>query len=133
MKRAPILHPVCLVAIAVLVANDHYWKLAHPSWLTGKLSDVAGLVFFPALLAVLGRSTPRAVAIATLATAVCFALVKTWVPATDAFRWTLGFVQAPWHPQPVFAVTDPSDLLALPAVLTSWLLVPMPLRALTLT
>ena len=121
-KHPIIAHPICIAAIITLAVNDHYLKAAHPSWFTGKLSDVAGLVFFPALLAVLGKSTPRAVAIAAIATGIVFALVKTWVPATDAFRWTLGFLQSPLHPYPVDAVTDPTDLVALPALATSfWL------------
>ena len=41
------MHPVALAAIAVLVVNDHVLKSAYPGWLTGKLSDIAGLVFFP--------------------------------------------------------------------------------------
>jgi hypothetical protein len=45
------LHPVALVALAVLVAND--WALKPrfgPSAITGKLSDLAGLVFAPVVL-----------------------------------------------------------------------------------
>ena len=122
MKHPLVAHPVCIAAIAVLALNDHVLKAAYPSWATGKLSDVAGLVFFPALLAVLGASSRRAVVIATIATAICFTLVKTWVPATDAFRWVLGTIQSPRDPVPVEAVTDPTDLLALPFVLTSYAL-----------
>jgi hypothetical protein len=117
VKRPSLAEPIFVAAVAVLLVNDHYLKLAHPSWLTGKLSDVAGLVFFPALLAALTR---RSIVATTIATAVVFALVKTWPPATDAYRYALGFLQSPLHPSPVVAVTDPTDLLALPAVLTSW-------------
>src|SRR6185436_5470958 len=46
-----LLHPVVLASIALFVVNDHVFKPAHPGWLTGKLSDVAGLIFFPVLLA----------------------------------------------------------------------------------
>lgn len=50
------LHPVPLVALVVLAMNDHRWKGAGvlPEWLTGKLSDFAGLLFFPLLLTALG-------------------------------------------------------------------------------
>ncbi len=41
---------VPLLGAAVLTLNDHFLKAAHPSWLTGKLSDVAGMMFFPFLL-----------------------------------------------------------------------------------
>jgi hypothetical protein len=50
------LHPVPLVALVVLAVNDHYLKHAGilPRWLTGKLSDFGGLLFFPLLLTALG-------------------------------------------------------------------------------
>jgi hypothetical protein len=41
--------PSALLAIAVLLVNDHVLKVLAPSWLTGKLSDVAGLFFAPYL------------------------------------------------------------------------------------
>jgi hypothetical protein len=49
------LHPVPLAALVVLALNDHRWKGAGwlPMWLTGKLSDFAGLLFFPLLLTAL--------------------------------------------------------------------------------
>lgn len=50
-----LLHPGALAAVAVLVLNDWWAKRHHPSWLTGKLSDVAGLVMAPlALSAAIG-------------------------------------------------------------------------------
>lgn len=50
------LHPVPLVALVVLAVNDHYLKGRHllPMWVTGKLSDFGGLLFFPLLLTALG-------------------------------------------------------------------------------
>jgi hypothetical protein len=50
------LHPVPLVALVILAVNDHYLKGARilPIWLTGKLSDFGGLLFFPLLLTALG-------------------------------------------------------------------------------
>lgn len=46
-------HVLPLSAVALLILNDHYLKSAHPSWLTGKLSDFAGLFFFPIFLCAL--------------------------------------------------------------------------------
>ncbi len=117
-------HPVSLAAIAVMIANDHVWKASHPGWLTGKLSDVAGMIFFPLLLAALvGVRSHRGVVIAAIATAIVFALVKTCPPATELYRWTLGVLQWPFglvhgvhRPIPVEAVTDPTDLVAIPFV-----------------
>src|SRR5262245_40893240 len=39
-----------IVAVGVLLLNDHVLKAAVPSWLTGKLSDFAGLYFAPYLV-----------------------------------------------------------------------------------
>src|SRR5690242_20127817 len=52
-----LLHPLPLAAVAVLAINDHLLKGAGvlPGWLTGKLSDIAGLFFFPLLLTALAR------------------------------------------------------------------------------
>ena len=45
--------PGFALALVVLVLNDHVLKTAYPGWITGKLSDVAGLVLAPLLLGVL--------------------------------------------------------------------------------
>jgi hypothetical protein len=138
--RELLLHPIPLAAIALLLANDHWLKAAHPGWLTGKLSDLAGMTFFPLLALVFldgaarccGRELPRSpatVVAPALATAAAFAAIKAFAPATEAFRWSLGLLQWPLQalacllhgasvhgPVPVHAVTDPTDLLALPFV-----------------
>ena len=43
-------HPLTLLSIAILLLNDHVLKVVSPSWLTGKLSDFAGLFFFPIIV-----------------------------------------------------------------------------------
>jgi len=48
-------HPATLISISLLLFNDHVLKIAAPSPLTGKLSDFAGLFFFPFLLAAAPR------------------------------------------------------------------------------
>lgn len=45
-----MLHPACLSALALLGINDWWLKSAYPGAITGKLSDFAGLFFFPILL-----------------------------------------------------------------------------------
>ncbi|MCB2412005.1 hypothetical protein LGT39_03970 [Demequina sp. TTPB684] len=118
-------HPVSLVAIGVLVLNDHVLKAAYGTWWTGKLSDVAGLVFFPALVAValaavarvLRRPEVRQLDLAAVAiTGVGFVWVKaTWAGAATAS----AVLSAIAGPSVVRA--DVTDLLALPALgLAAW-------------
>jgi len=38
------------LSVAVLILNDHYYKEAYPSWITGKLSDFAGIFLIVLLL-----------------------------------------------------------------------------------
>lgn len=135
-----LLHAPIVVALAVLILNDHYLKAASPGLITGKLSDFAGLAFFPALvvgaweliLSVSGRwqrPTNRALAVAVAATAIAFVLVKTVPPAADAFGWALGAAQwllglpvrlglgaAPAAITQAVVLPDSSDLVALVAL-----------------
>lgn len=120
-----LLHGVPIAAMAVLVANDHLFKIWWPGALTGKLSDIAGLAFFPLLLqaawevATRGRPSRRVLVACALATGVVFALVNTWAPADAAYRLALGALQ--WIPRGEFVavqhVSDAGDLAALPALL----------------
>ena len=96
-----MLHPFTLVSLFVLVLNDHYLKWAHPSWLTGKLSDVVGMILAPIVLSVMTRH--RAPWLCALAVAIVFTLTKTWSPANHAWCVTMGPL-----------VKDPTDLIALP-------------------
>src|SRR5262245_49551402 len=71
-----LLHPLWVFSLGVLLLNDHYLKGSGvlPGWLTGKLSDFAGLVVAPVLLAALFRvKTRRGVAIAAAAVGLGFA------------------------------------------------------------
>ena len=83
----------------VLAINDHVLKTAWPGFVTGKLSDVAGVVMMALLVTALtGRS-----AIGFWATAIGFATLKT-VPVVGALAVpVLGGSTR----------TDPTDLIAL--------------------
>ena len=119
-------HPASLAGIAVLLLNDHVLKAAFGTWWTGKLSDVAGLVFAPALVALVAALfAPRARA-ATLArgaivgVGLVFAFVKATAlgAAAASAAWTavsepaLGTASVVRH--------DATDLLALPALALAW-------------
>lgn len=124
--------PVTVVAMVVLAVNDHVLKQAHPGPVTGKLSDLAGLVLAPAVLAVVlaALRVPRPRAVAIAATGAGFALVKTWQPATDVANHVWSTTGA-WNTS---ILRDPTDLVALPALaVAGWVAVraarPRSLRA----
>jgi len=45
-----VVHPVAITSLALLVLNDRVLKERYGNAITGKLSDVAGIIFFPLLL-----------------------------------------------------------------------------------
>lgn len=130
-------HPVTLACVALLLLNDHVLKSLVPSVLTGKLSDFAGLFFFPYLVVVIGaagalaagrlarrrlperqaRRLPPATA-AYLGTALLFSLIKLHPPAAAGVSDVLSALFG----DPIYVAPDPSDVIALLALLPSfWL------------
>jgi len=136
-----LLHPVALASIGLLILNDHVLKAAFGNALTGKLSDVAGMIFFPLLLqaalevlrSFLGRpwAPSRVVLVASCAaTAIVFSLVNTVPEVAALWSLALGGLQWPFlsvvaliqsHPipavRPVVTTVDPTDLVTVPFVL----------------
>ena len=137
-----LLHPAALGAIAVLVLNDHVLKAAWPGMVTGKLSDFAGLLFFPIFLQAAWEigarpisrlADKRAALAAIVVTGVMFGAIKSMPAAAQIYSVTLGFMQ--WlaglparlvtggpagEPHAVSVVVDPTDLIALPILAVSW-------------
>ncbi|HSN98265.1 MAG TPA: hypothetical protein VLS89_08200, partial [Candidatus Nanopelagicales bacterium] len=116
--RRALLHPVWLTALAVLLVNDHLLKGAGvlPGWLTGKVSDYAGLIVAPALLAaLLGVSSRRGLFAAHAATGAVFGAINVLPEAARAMEWLMGLTPFAWS-----ITVDPTDLLALPALLVGW-------------
>lgn len=75
----------------------------------------------------------RVLAVAIVGVGIGFAAIQVWAPASEAYRWGLGFAQWPFltlgallsgapRPEitPVQAVADVGDLLALPALALTW-------------
>jgi hypothetical protein len=133
-----VLHPLALGALALLIVNDHVLKAAYPGWCTGKLSDVAGLAVFPLLVAAGGQllglwpGGVRTVIAIAVATGIAFAAFKLSAPAGEVYRVGLAALQ--WPARGIAALLhgdalpalgrarltpDPTDLLALPALVLS--------------
>jgi hypothetical protein len=144
-----LLQPLALGAIAVLLLNDHVFKAFAPGLVTGKLSDIAGLVFFPLLLVAFAELVltatgrwrgpeVRLVGAAVAVTGVAFTAVKLLPGAEALYEQVLGIAQWPFRllagllpgngaaggPVPVELTRDPTDLVALAAL---W--IPMELGA----
>ncbi|MFC7591115.1 hypothetical protein ACFQYP_51035 [Nonomuraea antimicrobica] len=97
----------------VLLLNDHLLKPVWPGFVTGKLSDVAGLVVAPPLVALLCRR--RADLAATVLTGALFTLVKTTETGAEAASHAWTYLAGPSR-----VLADPTDLLALPALALAW-------------
>ena len=125
------MHPVTLAAILVLVVNDWALKPRFAGAVTGKLSDVAGLVFAPlvlsaaiglvlALAARLGarvdpRLTHRRLVACIAVTGASFAAVKLSPAAALVFVRALSLVGFHAH-----IALDRTDLFALPALAVAY-------------
>lgn len=136
-----LLHPVTLTALFTLALNDQVLKHACPSWLTGKLSDFAGVLLLPIFLhalcelaAVRAWARPlsamngdRWLLLCVVLSLSAFALPEVWKPAELAYRYGLGAARWPFRAlaallfgnelpsvRPVQATADVTDLLALP-------------------
>lgn len=138
-----LLHPLVLGAVALLLVNDHGLKARWPSWWTGKLSDVAGLVMFPVLLQALWekalawtgrafRPSREVLRACVLLTGLCFSAINVSAEAGRVWQWALGALQWParlaWalltegqtpRVTPVAHTVDVGDLVTLPALLVA--------------
>lgn len=119
-------HPLTLLSIAILLLNDHVLKVVSPSWVTGKLSDFAGLFFFPFIVAAglslalfkFNLSRQRIGQIAFGLVAVWFVLLKT-APLVNSL--TAQFASL-FIGTPARLILDPTDLIALFVMLPAWML-----------
>lgn len=141
--RAPgalLLSPTALVALLTLVVNDQLLKRVCPGVLSGKLSDVAGMILFPLVLHAAAelaaaragrplsmRASFRTLTALVVATMLGFTLVELTAFGDTAYRVGLGALQWPFQAvlrlltgsglpslRPVSATPDVTDLLALP-------------------
>ncbi|MEX0766974.1 MAG: hypothetical protein WD029_00700 [Microthrixaceae bacterium] len=133
-----LLHPVALLSLGLVIFNDQVLKVYFPSSLSGKLSDFAGLIYFPLLLVAvvellrkISRCRPwelgrKSVIFASLSIGAIFIAIKIWNPAADLYRVGLGYfvwpvsaavalVQGRGLPElrPMGLIQDKTDLFAL--------------------
>jgi hypothetical protein len=133
LPAGELLEPVALSAVLLLVMNDWLLKGRAPAALTGKLSDLAGLVCAPliataaldvALWAAARLGAPVdfslrrwKIAAAAVAVGTAFAAVKLSPDAAGALERAAAAVGLGWRIAP-----DPGDLVVLPALaLAIWL------------
>ncbi|EYF04506.1 hypothetical protein [Chondromyces apiculatus] len=122
-----LLHPLWLLSLTLLVVNDHLLKGSGllPGWMTGKLSDFAGLIVAPALLAALLRLSSKGALIgAHLATGAVFAAINLSPAFARAVEGLMALTPFPW-----VIVVDAEDLIALPALFAAWQVLVPAMRA----
>jgi hypothetical protein len=146
-ERSALLHPLAVLSVLVLLANDHWLKHAHPGLLSGKLSGFAAVLLLPLFLHALfelsyraftggqpsARAANRALGGCLALTCLVYAPPELWPPAEAAYRYGLGALQWPFRIfwslvradtaarfAPVRATADPSDLLALIMLWVAW-------------
>lgn len=93
-----------LTALVLLLFNDFFLKQAFPSWFTGKLSDFAGLFFFPLFFAVFFPDRIKSI---LASTAALFILWKS--PYSETLIQSINSLNLAHFSR----VIDYSDLLAL--------------------
>lgn len=125
------LHPVTLLAMIVLVVNDWVLKARlGPSFVTGKLSDVAGLAAAPVVLTALvglvllaakklgarvdPRLTARRLWLAIVATGAVFTAIKLSARAAGWFTDAIGWIR------PATVHLDRTDLACLPMLVVAY-------------
>lgn len=113
-NRYYLLNYLFLVCLLLLVLNDHLFKSVYGNWITGKLSDAAGIIMLPLLIAYL---VPRL-------------RYQTWWISAVLFIWwksplSAGFID--WYNQfaliPVTRVVDYTDLLVLVLLPLPWFVI----------
>lgn len=103
-KLSILSSPLFVCGTALLLLNDHVFKMAYGTWLTGKLSDFAGLFVFPLFVGTFLHKKYRLWAFITVG--LLFVLWK--LPVSDAF-----VAGANRSGIPLARTVDPTDLVAL--------------------
>lgn len=126
-KSAYVLtRPYTIISILILLFNDHVFRWVSPSWWTGKVGNFAWLFFFPFICAVIFawiipvRLKSQEHIVASLSfglVALAFTLFNT-LPAV--FKAIMDLL-AELAPFPVTYISDPTDLIALLALIPGYM------------
>ena len=116
--------PPAWFAVALFLLNDHVLKYQFPSDLTGKLSDFASLYVMPVALIVplliLTAPVPRVAQGVSIASFIAVGAVFTAIKVDAGLSLALRTLLVPLTGGGVLAVTDATDLIALPVLLLSF-------------
>jgi hypothetical protein len=113
LKFPYLRHPVILAALILTALNDHFLKAYFHNFLTGKISDITGLFYFPVFLYALydlykkpksshEKINLKKIAWCVMVTDFLYIIFKF----TGVRLWLMGVL-------PVQIVNDPSDVLAI--------------------
>lgn len=116
-------HYSVVFCVLLLFVNDHYLKYHFPGFITGKMSDFAGLYFFPFLvlfpLSIFFNKPTHKHRLGILSyafVAAFFVGIKTVPIINEGVETLLSLISGGFS----IIVLDPSDLIALPALFLSW-------------
>jgi hypothetical protein len=71
-------HPYYVLSLTILILNDHFFKYAYPSYLTGKLSDFTGLFIFIVFIQSFFEINKKNFFFISSLTAITFLILKTF-------------------------------------------------------
>ena len=121
-----LLHLITIGSIVVLLINDHIFRYIWPSWFTGKLGDVAWLIFAPVLVFVIFGAAKLNGNLARWISICVVGLVFTLANTSRYYHGVISEVfssLAGWETQ---ITADPTDLLTLPALIVSYRIMECP-------
>ena len=133
-QTGALLDPRFLLALVVLVVNDHWAKGVFGNVITGKLSDFAGLIVFPVVLATIAQAILGSVApvterilfrirlVAVAASGMLLTAIKVSPEAARIVEDVLAFITR--HPHQI--IVDPTALIGLFALVPAWLILGNP-------
>lgn len=126
-----------LVALLGLAINDHWAKAAFPGMLTGKLSDLAGMVVLPVILSVLWTLTRGQSAIQQATRRLSLLISGVFLTAIKIVPVAASLVEGVLQTITGFRqeiIVDPTDLVGLAALAIAHRVIrqpqPIPLRRL---